>query len=116
MCKSYYSISEVSELVGESHPTLRFWEMEFAKYLQVKRNDKGTRFYTPQNIDTIKNIQYLLRENKVKIEGAKVKLKNVTEVETKRKVAEKLKSIRKELVAIRLELNNNEALYETVVV
>ena len=43
MEKLYYSISEVSEILGVTQSNLRFWEKEF-KQLKPKRNAKGTRF------------------------------------------------------------------------
>jgi DNA-binding transcriptional MerR regulator len=117
MEKSYYLIAETSKLVGESQPTLRFWETEFAKHLKVKRNDKGTRFYTKENINIIKNIKYLLRGKNLKIEEAKKHLTvKYSETDKLCSVTEYLENIKAELKAIRRELNEIEGFAETIVI
>jgi len=53
MEKLYYSISEVASMFNVNQSNLRFWEKEF-KQLKPRRNEKGTRFYTNEDIVTIK--------------------------------------------------------------
>ena len=48
--KKYYKISEVAELLGLPASTLRFWEKQFT-VIRPKRNNHGTRFYTPADIE-----------------------------------------------------------------
>lgn len=72
--KRYYKISEVVEMTGVVASTLRFWETQFTQ-LSPKRNDRGTRFYTPADIDTVRMIKYLLHDKGLKIEAAKDELK-----------------------------------------
>ena len=43
MDKLYYTIGEVSEILGESSSLVRFWTNSFSRYLKPKRNDKGNR-------------------------------------------------------------------------
>ena len=45
--KRFYKIKEVSELLDLPASTLRFWETQFT-ILKPRRNDGGTRFYTPE--------------------------------------------------------------------
>lgn len=105
MDKMYYKISEVSQMLGETYATLRFWESEFADRLRIHKI-KGTRYYKDEDIETIKNIQYLLRKAGCTIEGAKVKLANDTHrVAARRDVSERLRAVRDELLAIRREIN-----------
>jgi len=79
---------------------LRFWEKEF-KQLTPKRNAKGTRFYSPDDILVIKSIIYLVSEQKLTLEGAKRKLGQKKDVIAKQsEVVERLKQIRKELLGI----------------
>ena len=68
--KRYYKISEVVDMTGVVASTLRFWETQFS-ILSPKRNDRGTRFYTPADIDTINMIKYLLHDKGLKIEAAR---------------------------------------------
>jgi len=79
---------------------LRFWEKEF-KQLKPKRNDKGTRFYTPDDIQVIKQIIYLVNEQKLTLDGAKRKLSQKKDAIAKQQeVVERLKNIRTELLGI----------------
>jgi len=79
---------------------LRYWEKEF-KQLTPKRNAKGTRFYSPEDISIIKSIIYLVSEQKLTLEGAKRKLSQKKDVIAKQsEVVERLKRIRKELMGI----------------
>ncbi|HPW90063.1 MAG TPA: MerR family transcriptional regulator [Paludibacteraceae bacterium] len=116
MEKVYYSIAEVAKMFDVNQSLLRFWEDEFDQ-LKPKRNAKGTRFYTADNIDTIKQIHYLLRVQKLTIAGAKERLKsNHDSVVKQQKIREKLVRIRKELIDIRYELNQNEAVNEEILI
>jgi DNA-binding transcriptional MerR regulator len=100
MEKLFYSISEVAEMFHVNQSNLRFWEKEF-KQLLPKRNAKGTRFYSPDDILVIKSIIYLVSEQKLTLEGAKRKLGQKKDVIAKQtEVVERLKQIRKELIGI----------------
>ena len=100
MEKLFYSISEVAKMFGINQSNLRFWEKEF-KQLKPKRNDKGTRFYTPDDIQIIKQIIYLTTEQKLTLDGARRKLSQKKDTIAKQQeVVERLKVIRKELIGI----------------
>ncbi len=104
MEKMYYSISEVSEMLGLSQSNLRFWEKEF-KNLKPRRNDKGTRFYTKDDIETIKQITFLVNEQKLTLDGAKRRLNQKKDTVAKQQqLVERLKRIRLELKSISNEL------------
>jgi DNA-binding transcriptional MerR regulator len=105
MEKLFYSISEVAEMFQVNQSNLRFWEKEF-KQLNPKRNAKGTRFYSPDDISVIKSIFYLVNEQKLTLEGAKRKLNQKKDAVAKQtEVVERLKLIRKELMGISNALN-----------
>ncbi len=72
--KHYYSISEVAAMFDVNTSLIRFWENEF-DILQPRKNRKGDRLFTPQDIKTIELIYHLLRQRKFTISGAKVYLK-----------------------------------------
>ena len=100
MEKLYYSISEVAAMFKINQSNLRFWEKEF-KQLQPKRNDRGTRFYTNEDIAVIKKIVFLVEEQKLTLEGAKRRLGQKKDaVEKQQQLVERLKSIREELKGI----------------
>jgi len=100
MEKLFYSISEVADMFHVNQSNLRYWEKEF-KQLTPKRNAKGTRFYSPEDISIIKSIIYLVSEQKLTLEGAKRKLSQKKDVIAKQsEVVERLKRKRKELMGI----------------
>jgi DNA-binding transcriptional MerR regulator len=100
MEKLFYSISEVANMFGINQSNLRFWEKEFNQ-LKPKRNAKGTRFYTPDDVQIIKQIIYLTSEQKLTLDGAKRKLSQKKDVIAKQQeVVERLKLIRNDLVGI----------------
>ena len=68
--KLYYSIREVGELTELKPHVLRYWESEFAQ-LRPKKNRAGNRAYTEADIETVRRIQALLRDDKYTIEGAR---------------------------------------------
>lgn len=105
MEKLFYSISEVAEMLGVNQSNLRFWEKEF-KQLKPKRNPKGTRFYSPEDIQIIKQIIYLVSEQKLTLDGAKRKLSQKKDsVAKQQEVVERLKVVRDELIGISKALN-----------
>jgi DNA-binding transcriptional MerR regulator len=71
--KEYYSISEVSELVGLPAHVLRYWESQFA-VLNPSKNRSGNRVYQRKEIKLILLVKQLLHEDKYTVEGAKQKL------------------------------------------
>ena len=55
---AYKTIGEVSETLDIPTHVLRFWEKKFKQISPYKNN--GRRYYTPQDIDIIQNIKFLL--------------------------------------------------------
>ena len=78
--KLYYSIGEVSKMVGLKSYVLRYWETEF-KQLSPPKNRAGNRTYRQKDIDLILKIKDLLHGRKFTIEGAKsvISEKNIVE-------------------------------------
>lgn len=68
--KLYYTIGEVSELLGLDAHVLRYWEGEFEE-LKPRKNRAGRRAYTQDDIDVLRRIQHLLKEEKYTLEGAR---------------------------------------------
>lgn len=68
--KLYYSIGEVSEMTGLEQHVLRYWETEFEQ-LGPRKNRAGRRIYTKEDVDVVRRVQYLLKEEKYTIDGAK---------------------------------------------
>ena len=103
--KLYYSIGEVSKVLGITTSKIRFWEKEF-EMIKLKKNKKGNRIFTKKDLEKIKLIQHLLKEKNYTIAGAKKKIrKNPKKTEIHQKVIEKLKKIKQELIEIKNNLS-----------
>lgn len=74
MDKLYYTIGEVSEMIGVNSTVLRFWETEF-KEIRPTKNQRGFRVYKKEDIDLIRQIYHLTRECGLTLEGAKEHLR-----------------------------------------
>ena len=68
MKKNFYSIEEVSKIIGEQKYTIRFWETRIAK-LKVLRTQSGHRLYDYENLLLLKKIKNLLDDQKLTIKG-----------------------------------------------
>tara|TARA_A100000164_G_C21506107_1_gene584793 strand:- start:119 stop:427 length:309 start_codon:yes stop_codon:yes gene_type:complete len=68
MKKNFYSIDEVSQIVGEQKHTIRFWETRISK-LKVIRTQSGHRLYDYENLLLLKKIKNLLDDQKLTIKG-----------------------------------------------
>lgn len=72
--KLYYSIGEVAKMFDVNTSLIRFWEKEF-DVIKPKKNKKGNRFFTKQDIDNFHLIYHLVKERGMTLSGAKKKLK-----------------------------------------
>ena len=85
--------------------TLRYWEKEF-KEISPKKNAKGIRHYTMDDIEQIKKVKFLVKDNSLTINGAKSRMKdNPQKTSDTHDIVERLKKVREELVAILEELD-----------
>ena len=92
-------------MLGESTSCIRFWSDSFPKHIHPKRNAKGNRLFTKEDVETFKHIQVLLKVEGLTIEGAAKRLKgDKKEVINKSRVLESLKNIKQQLLEIRDEL------------
>ena len=98
--KLYYKISDVADIIGEPQSTLRFWEREFTT-LRPKRSERGTRLYTPKDIEKLRLIRYLIKDKGLKIEAAKLAIRNDQAATIRRfNAVSKLRNIRQSLVEL----------------
>lgn len=72
--KLYYPIGEVAEMFEVSRSLLRYWENEFS-FLTPRKNRKGDRLFTKENIQQIQIIHNLVKVRGFTLEGAKQELK-----------------------------------------
>lgn len=101
MEKICYTIGEVASGLGENTSTIRFWSDSFPKFVRPTRNAKGNRIYGAEDIETLRLIQFLLKTERLTIEGtAKRLLEDRKGAEKKFRIVEVLTSIRDQLVDI----------------
>ena len=96
--KRYYGIGEVAQAFDVNTSLIRFWEKEF-DILKPKKNAKGNRKFTPEDIKNLKFIYHLVKERGFTLDGAKTHLK-----EEKKQALEKFEIIEK-LEGIKAQLN-----------
>ena len=102
--KKYYTIGEVAEMLNVATSLIRFWEGEF-DIIKPKKNRKGNRQFTIDDIDNVKLIYHLVKEKGYTLQGAKEILKNSNEaVKDKMQMIESLRRVRAFLVEIKEEL------------
>lgn len=97
--KRYYSIGELAKAFNVNASLIRFWDKEF-DVLKPKKNAKGNRMFTPEDVTNLQLIYHLVKERGFTLEGAKVHLK-----EGQKKTLDKFEIIRK-LEAIKTNLIN----------
>lgn len=102
--KRYYKIGEVARAFDVNTSLIRFWENEF-DVLKPKKNKKGNRLFTPEDLENLKMIYFLVKEKGFTLDGAKKKLKeNPEEIFSKHKIIMRLEDIKSELVEIKNQL------------
>lgn len=100
--KRYYKIGEVAHAFNVNASLIRFWEKEF-DVLKPRKNSKGNRLFTSDDISNLKIIYHLLKEKGFTIEGAKKKMKEKapTTFHKNQEIIDKLESIKDELLKIK---------------
>jgi len=101
--KRYYSIGEVAKAFNVNASLIRFWDKEF-DILKPKKNAKGNRMFTPEDVKNLQLIFHLVKERGFTLEGAKSHLKaGQKKTLDKFEIIAKLEAVRKQLT----ELKNN---------
>jgi DNA-binding transcriptional MerR regulator len=102
--KLYYSIGEVAEIFNVAPSLIRFWETEF-DVIKPKKNRKGNRQFTKEDIDHVRTIYHLVKEKGFTLQGAKEMLRNDNQsVHDKIELLNSLKKVRSFLVDLQQKL------------
>ena len=97
--KRYYSIGELAKAFNVNASLIRFWDKEF-DILKPKKNAKGNRMFTPEDVKNLQLIYHLVKERGFTLDGARTHLK-----EGQKKTLDKFEIISK-LEGIKLQLTN----------
>jgi DNA-binding transcriptional MerR regulator len=102
--KRYFSIGEVAKAFDVNASLIRFWDSEF-DILKPKKNAKGNRMFTPEDIKNLQLIYHLVKERGFTLEGAKTHLKEgQKKTMDKFEIISKLETIKMQLISIKNEL------------
>ena len=105
MGKLLYTMGEVAQELGENPSAVRYWSNYFEKFIKPQRNAKGNRLFHPEDIETLKQIQFLVKKQGLTLEGAAQRLKDERRsVEARVKALNSLKDIRTLLTEVRAGL------------
>lgn len=102
--KLYWSIGEVAGELDVNTSLIRYWEKEFGM-IRPKRTGRGDRLYTRKEIDLLKRIKHLVKEQGFTLQGAREQLRKgdpgtgpaTGQVELR----ERLEAVRERLLALR---------------
>lgn len=96
--KKFYKIGEIAEILNIPTSTLRYWEKQF-KILSPSRGKTGQRRYTEKDIETIRKLNFLVKEKGLKIDAAQEELqKNPSGVDHTFRAVERLRMLRERLL------------------
>ena len=102
--KLYYSIGEVAKMFDVNVSLIRFWEKEF-DILKPKKNKKGNRLFTKEDVENLHLIFHLVKEKGLTLNGAKMKLKdNKDDISYNLEIITKLSGIKNLLLEMRESL------------
>ena len=102
--KRYYKIGEVAKAFDVNTSLVRFWEKEF-DIIKPKKNAKGNRLFTKEDIKNLKLIFNLVKERGFTLDGAKQKLKEDSKsIIYNHEIISRLESVKAELIKIKNQL------------
>lgn len=104
--KLYYTIGEVAAMFSVNTSLIRFWEKEF-DIIKPKRNKKGNRLFTKQDVENFYIIYHLVKERGLTLDGARKKMKeNKEDTINNFEVIKSLKNIKSMLLEIKKSLDH----------
>ena len=102
--KKYFTIGEVADELGVATSLIRFWEGEF-DIIKPKKNRKGNRQFTKEDIKNVKLIYHLVKEKGYTLQGARDFIKNdVNKANGRLELIESLRKVQIFLVSLKNEL------------
>ena len=102
--KLYYTMGEITQMFEVNASQVRFYEKEF-DILQPKKNKKGNRLFSPEDVENLKIIFSLLKDKGYTLQGAKDYIKNNKgEVKENQKVIDSLERLKQFLLEVKEQL------------
>ncbi|WHF52555.1 MerR family transcriptional regulator [Chryseobacterium gotjawalense] len=101
--KLYYSIGEVSKAFDVNASLIRYWEQEFP-IIKPKKNKKGNRYFTPEDIKNLKIIYHLVKEKGYTLDGARIALTTNSKISETVSMIDRLQFVKAELQKLKESL------------
>ena len=102
--KRYYKIGEIAKAFNVNASLIRFWDKEF-EVIQPKKNAKGNRMFTQEDVKNLQMIYHLVKEKGFTLDGARRKLKqNPEKFKSNHSLITRLEKIKDELIQIKNQL------------
>ncbi len=102
--KRYYRIGEIAKAFDVNASLIRFWDKEF-DIIQPKKNAKGNRMFTSDDVKHLQMIYHLVKEKGFTLDGARKKLKqNPQKIKENHSIIARLEAIKDELIQIKNQL------------
>lgn len=99
--KLLYKMGEVAGMLGEETSAVRYWTEYFSKYVKPERNAKGNRLYHPEDVENLRLIHYLIKEQGLTLDGVMRRLSTSKEkMDRKLLIADRLRRIKGQLEEI----------------
>jgi DNA-binding transcriptional MerR regulator len=103
IAKKYFSIGEVAEMMQVAPSLIRFWEKEFEQ-LSPQKSEGGTRKYSHQDIEVLKQIYFLVKQKGYTIQGAKEALQSQARTTETLRLIERMQALKAFLEKLRKEI------------
>jgi len=101
----FYSIGEVAKMFDVNTSLVRYWEKEF-DIIKPKKNAKGNRMFTKNDLENLKIIYHLVKERGFTLEGAKKKLReNKQDVINEHEIINHLEEVKSFLLDLKKTLD-----------
>ncbi len=101
--KLYYSIGEVAKAFNVNASLIRYWEQEFP-IIKPKKNKKGNRYFTPEDIKNLKIIYHLVKEKGYTLDGARIALTTNSKISETITMINRLEFVKAELQKLKESL------------
>jgi DNA-binding transcriptional MerR regulator len=102
--KVYFTIGDVAKKFGVATSLIRYWEQEFGT-IKPKKNAKGVRKYTKEDIKEIETVFHLVKQKGYTLNGAKELIESKRQnVDSQQELINSLTKVRQFLVELKGEL------------
>ena len=101
--KLYYSIGEVAKAFEVNASLIRYWEQELP-IIKPKKNKKGNRYFTPEDIKNLKIIYHLVKEKGYTLDGARIALTTNSKISETVSMIDRLEFVKAELQKLKESL------------